>query len=140
MTPLTALRFQHPDLDARDAVPGLVISSKGGLALVSGDEAVRQSLMMLLSTVPGERVMRPDYGCPLHRLVFWPNDDTTAGLAMHYVRRAVERFEPRVELLHVDAAAGTDRPTHLELALAYRVRSSATVADLEITLDLQGTN
>ena len=43
--------------------------------------------------------MRPDYGCELHRLVFSPNDDTTAGLAIHYVRRALERWEPRVEVL-----------------------------------------
>jgi uncharacterized protein len=138
MTPVNALRFQHPDFDSGDVAPGLVVSPRGGLALVSGDEAVRQSLMLLLSTMPGERVMRPEYGCPLHRLVFWPNDDTTAGLAMHYVRRAVERFEPRVEVLHVDAAASAHRPSHLELVLAYRVRSSAVVGELEIALDLQG--
>ena len=67
--------------------------------MVEDDASIRQSLLLLLSTSPGERVMRPDYGCSLRRLVFAPNDDTTAGLAIHYVRQAVERWEPRVEIL-----------------------------------------
>ena len=41
--------------------------------------------------------MRPGYGCHLFRLAFAPNDDTTAGLAIHYVRQALERWEPRIE-------------------------------------------
>src|ERR1700709_1544794 len=77
----------------------------GGIALARDDEAVRQSIMMLLATIPGERVMRPEYGCPLHRVVFDPNDDTTAGLAIHYVRQAILRFEPRIEILRLDAGA-----------------------------------
>ena len=63
------------------------------MAFVSGCVllAVRQSILMLLSTRPGERVMPPDYGCPIHRLVFSPNDATTAGLAIHYVRHSLLR-------------------------------------------------
>ena len=56
-------------------------SARGRLAMVEGNAAVRQAIQMLLSTAPGERVMRPGYGCDLQRLVFAPNDDTTAGLA-----------------------------------------------------------
>ena len=54
-------------------------------SMIAGDAAIRQSIILLLTTTPGERVMRPDYGCPLHRLMFQPNDATTAGLAIHYV-------------------------------------------------------
>ena len=64
------------------AAVGLCLTAAGGAAMVAGDALIRQSLMLLLATVPGERVMRPDYGCPLDRLMFAPNDATTAGLAV----------------------------------------------------------
>ena len=140
MSPAGTLRFRHPDAGTGEEPAGLGLSARGGLALVGGDEAVRQSILMLLSTIPGERVMRPTYGCHLHRLVFWPNDDTTAGLAMHYVQQAVERFEPRVEVLRVDATRDPTRPERLNLVLAYKVRTSATVDDLVVTFDLQGSS
>ena len=49
--------------------------------MVQYNDSIRQAILLLFSTRPGERVMRPDYGCDIHRLVFSPNDDTTAGLA-----------------------------------------------------------
>ena len=133
---MTALRWAHPDLDATEK-PGFSLSARGRVAVVDGRAAIRQSLLMLLSTVPGERVMRPDYGCDLQRLLFWPNDATTAGLAIHYVRRAVERFEPRVEILTVDAVADRDRPEQLDVTVVYRIRSSRIVDTASFALDLQ---
>lgn len=111
---------------------GLSVTPSGGIALVRGDAAVRQSIILLLSTVPGERVMRPSYGCPLHRLVFDPNDETTAGLAIHYVRRALTRFEPRAEILHLRATADE---AALRIRLDYRVRASGGTDTLTLTLD-----
>jgi phage baseplate assembly protein W len=132
----TALRWAHPDLDAAEP-PGLSLSARGRVGVVSGRAAIRQSLLMLLSTVPGERVMRPDYGCDLQRLLFWPNDGTTAGLAIHYVRQAVERFEKRVEVLAVDAAADRDRADQLDVTLAYRIRANRAVESLTFAVGLQ---
>jgi phage baseplate assembly protein W len=129
--------FLHPDLDARAAV-GLVVTPQGRIALVEGAEAVRQALLLLLSTMPGERVMRPDYGCELHRLLFSPNDDTTAGLAIFYVRRAVERWEPRVELLRVDALRNSHRPELLDVILDYRIRATQHPQQLTFSLALTG--
>lgn len=117
---------------------GPAIGPGGGVAMVSGDAAVRQSLMLLLATLPGERVMRPDYGCPLHRIVFAPNDATTAGLAIHYVRQAVRRFEPRVDILHVAAGPAPDAPAELHLTLGYRVRESRREDALDLRIDLTG--
>lgn len=131
----STLRWAHPDLDA-ERKPGLSLNARGAVALASGREAVRQALLMLLSTAPGERVMRPDYGCDLQRLLFWPNDATTAGLAIHYVRRAVERFEPRVEILGVDAGADANRPDQLNVSLVYRIRATRQVEQLAFALDL----
>ena len=79
-----AWRFVHPDFDtAAPGSSGLQFLPNCGRAMVDGASAVRQSLMLLLSTQPGERIMRPEFGCDLYRLVFEPNDETTAGLAIH---------------------------------------------------------
>jgi phage baseplate assembly protein W len=106
--------------------------------MVAGEDSVRQAILLLLSTMPGERVMRPDYGCSLHELIFLPNDDTTAGLAIHYVRRAVERWEPRVEILRVDAGRNPEQPELLDVVLEYRVRATQRVEELSFSLNLRG--
>jgi len=82
--------------------------------------------------------MRPHYGCELKRLVFAPNDETTAGLAIHYVRRAVERWEPRVEILSVDAGGDPDAAGRLLIALEYRVRATSRTGRIVQPLDLTG--
>lgn len=138
MNPPRAWRFVHPDLDLPGGRFGVRTSPEGGVAMVEGDAAIRQGLLLLLSTAPGERVMRPDYGCELHRLAFSPNDGTTAGLAMHYVRRAITRWEPRVELLDVDADRHPGSPERLDVVVRYRVRSSGRVGSLTLSTNLMG--
>lgn len=115
---------------------GLALTAAGGVSMVDGDESIRQALLLLLSTTPGERLMRPGYGSYLHRLVFAPNDHTTAGLAIHYVRQAVQRWEPRVEIVDLDAAADPDVPTRLTVRLTYRVLGSLAVGTIDYPLDL----
>jgi len=115
-----------------------VAALTGAIELITGPAAVRQSIMMLLSTRPGERVMRPDYGCPLHRIVFSPNDATTAGLAIHYVRQALLRFEPRADILRIDAgpAENDAAGSMLAIRLDYRVRGTQQSDRIAFTLDL----
>lgn len=134
-----AWRFLHPDLDVTGIGPGgLHVSPSGGIAMVQEEASVRQAILLLLSTVPGERVMRPDYGSELHRLVFALNDDTTAGLAIHYVRRALERWEPRIDLLHLDANRSAEEPFRLDISLEYRVRTTRRTDRLLFGLELAG--
>jgi uncharacterized protein len=135
-----ALRFLHPDLDAPEMEAGLQITPAGGMAVASGAEAVRQSILILLSTIPGERVMRPDYGCNLHRLVFAPNDNTSAGLAIHYVRQAIERWEPRASIVRLDARRNEEAPERMDIILVYRVRTSGQTDSMTLTLDLMAGN
>ncbi|MEM7113192.1 MAG: GPW/gp25 family protein [Chloroflexota bacterium] len=134
-SPFRAWRFVHPDLDSGEG-SGIPISAQGGIGMVAGAASVRQALLLLLSTAPGERVMRPEYGCHIHRLVFSPNDDTTAGLAIHYVRRAVQRWEPRVDILKIDAFRHEDTPDRLNILLDYRVRATRQVEQLAFGLNL----
>jgi phage baseplate assembly protein W len=118
--------------------PGLRIAPTGGVEMVQGDASVRQAILLLLSTRPGERVMRPAYGCDLHRLVFSPNDATTAGLAVHYVRQALRRWEPRVDVVRIDAGPDSGRPELLRIVLDYEVRATRTSEQLTLELNLQG--
>jgi phage baseplate assembly protein W len=131
-----AWRFWLPDFDAGQHAPGLQLSAVGKIETVSGEESIRQSILLLLATAPGERVMHPDYGCNLHRLMFAPNDESTAGLAMHYVRQSIERFEPRVEILALDANRSEEQPELLEISLAYQVRATQQTGQVTFSLNL----
>ena len=131
-------RYLYPGLDAGEEFAGLHVTARGAIDLVTDNDAVRQAILLLLSTVPGERVMRPDYGCELHRLVFSPNDDTTAGLAIYYVRRALERWEPRIDILRLDAGRNPEEPQRLDIFLEYRVRATQRADALAFSLNLAG--
>ena len=130
-----ALRFVGAGFDP-GTHGGLSVTAAGGVATVEGDESIRQAILLLLSTTPGERIMRPAYGSRLHRLVFAPNDDTTAGLAIHYVRQALQRWEPRVDVLDVDARADPDQAWRLNIQLQYRVRASLNTGVVAYSIDL----
>lgn len=132
-----AWKFLHPDL-SREASTGLTLSPRGGITMVDDRESVGQAILLLLSTLPGERVMRPEYGCQLHRLVFSPNDGTTAGLAIHYVRQALDLWEPRIDVLHLDAGQVADYPEQLMISLAYQVRATQQRDTLTFFFNLAG--
>lgn len=138
-----AWRFVLPQLLLKDEThpwksAGLQVTPTGRIDMVEEDESVRQAILMLIETVPGERVMRPDYGCNLDRLMFAPNDETTAGLAIHYVRIALDRWEPRIDILGLDAQRDPTRPGELDILLDYRVRASRRVEQLRLPVDLAG--
>lgn len=131
-------KFVHPDLDAGEETTGFSLSPRGGIAMVDDQSSVRQAILLLLSTTPGERVMRPEYGCQLHRLVFSPNDETTAGLAIHYVRQALDRWEPRIEVLRLDAGRNPDQAEQLTIFLEYRVRATQQTDTVTLAFNLAG--
>ena len=145
--------FSRPELGSRQQAPKGLELMPTGFAMVDGPDSVRQALLLLLSTAPGERVMRPTFGCDLHRVVFSPNNDTTAGLAMHYVRQAIERWEPRVEVLRVDAGRRrtdsngsasqrfeTATDDRLYITVDYRLRLANRIDRITVSLDLtEGT-
>lgn len=90
----------------------------------AGDEAVRQSIWAILGTAPGERVMRPDFGCGIHDLVFTVLDTGTANAVAATVAEALADWEPRIDVLDVYAAPDADEPSRLLIEINYRVRAS----------------
>ncbi len=133
-----AWRFLYPGLDAADDFAGLSLTLRGRIEMVQDGDSVRQSILLLISTIPGERIMRPDYGCLIHRLMFSPNDDTTAGLAIYYVRRALEQWEPRIDILDLDANRNAENPERLDILLQYRVRATQRIESLALAFDVTG--
>ena len=135
----TAWRCLHPDLDRLEGEhSGLQISSTGGIDTVSEHASIRQAVLLLLSTSPGERIMRPRYGCELKRLIFAPNNDTTAGLAIHYVRQALRRWEPRINVTRVDANRYENDEGHLYIELDYQVRATGQEDSIIYRVNLNG--
>ena len=74
----------------------------GSIALSSGDRELEEAIALVLGTAPGERPMRPEYGCAIHDFVFAPADATTAGRIAYEVRASLERWEPRIEVTDVE--------------------------------------
>lgn len=87
-------------------------------------EDIRQSIWIILATSPGERVMRPDFGCGIHDLVFGVNNAATATAVTRAVREALATWEPRIDVLDAYAAPDPSRPNVLVIEIDYQVRST----------------
>ncbi|MGH3937299.1 MAG: GPW/gp25 family protein [Pseudonocardiaceae bacterium] len=94
------------------------------LLTASGDQAIRQSIWMILGTARGERVMRPDFGCDIHDFVFDVHDAGTAGTICEAVREALTRWEPRIDVLDVSTVPDTQVSNRVLIEINYQVRSS----------------
>lgn len=91
---------------------------RGAIDYRSGAEKVREALIVILRTEPGERVMRPAFGCGLRRFLAEPNTVATRARIARDVTRAIEAWEPRVHLRDVSVTAG-DEPSLVNLTVRY---------------------
>jgi hypothetical protein len=89
-----------------------------GLDYASGADKVQQSIALILETEPGERVMRPEFGCGLRRYLMKPNTVAVRALLRHDVEAALRQFEPRIDLTSVEVLAGED-PAQVDIHIAY---------------------
>ncbi|MEU6885636.1 GPW/gp25 family protein [Streptomyces viridosporus] len=96
-----------------------------GFGESSGPRKIQESIRLILGTQYGERVMRPDFGCNLKRLVFAPNNEATANLARYYVEEGLSRCEPRIELVDVTVTNDSVQAALL-IDISYRIRATAT--------------
>lgn len=100
------------------------IDGRGRIALARRERDIEQAIFIILATPLGQRILRPEFGCRLQELVFAPNDATTAGLAISYVEDALAQWEPRIEVLNVDAAPDPDAEERLLIHIDYEVRAT----------------
>lgn len=101
----------------------LRISPTGGIALVTGEREVEEAIHLVLATAPGERPMRPEFGCAIHDMVFAPINEATAGRIQHEVHTSLDRWEPRIEVHDVEVSAG-DEPGVLFIDVRYTIRGT----------------
>jgi phage baseplate assembly protein W len=100
------------------------IGPHGVLALVGEEKELEQSIEIILRTVPGQRVMRPDFGCYLQELTFAPNNTQTASQAERYVQEALDMWEPRIQLNSVRARRDGDGGERLLIHIDYEVKTT----------------
>src|SRR3954452_2281752 len=72
--------------------------ASGSVALATGDREIEQAIRLILGTAPGERPMRPEFGCAIHEHVFGAANAATAGQIAADVRAALGRWEPRIRV------------------------------------------
>jgi uncharacterized protein len=108
----------------------LAVGPDGGLRLAAGEASITQSIWLILSTAPGERVMNSEFGCGIQNLVFAPNTSATHAQVAHHVEESLLRFEPRIDVLDVRVETRGDLDNVLLVAIDYRVRENNALNNL----------
>ncbi len=98
------------------------LNDRDRMAMVEDDAKIRQSIYIIINTVPGERVMRPDFGCRIHELIFDPANEQTASTAERYVREALQRWEPRINIINVHVTPGGAQRAELMINIEYQIK------------------
>lgn len=116
----------------------LQISQQGGFALAHGVNDIEQAVRIILGTSPGERVMRPEFGCRIHELVFAPNNATTRRLLAYYVEEALDRWEPRITIREIIATTDPARDGALLVEIKYEIKDTHDERSIVYPFYLQG--
>jgi phage baseplate assembly protein W len=108
----------------------LQVDRRGGIALASDETDVEQAIELILATAPGERPMRPEFGCGVHDFVFDSIDANTIGQMELAIRDALDRWEPRVVVETVEFNLDEVADGRLIIDIGYRVRVTNTMRNL----------
>jgi phage baseplate assembly protein W len=108
----------------------LRVDRRGGIALSSGDDDVKEAITLILGTAPRERPMRPEFGCGIHNHVFESIDAYSLGKIEYEIRDALDRWEPRAEVLDVDIDLARADEGVLLIDISYVLRATNDVRNL----------
>ena len=102
------------------------VDPTGGIRMSSDQTEIEESIAIIIGTSPGERVMRPTFGCRIHELVFASNTPDTLGLARRYVEEALGMWEPRIDVVRTVVAADAAEADRgrLNIELTYSIRGT----------------
>lgn len=100
------------------------VGPQGGVLLAAEHNEIDQAIHIILSTSPGERVMRPTFGCRLHDLLFAPNNSHTAAQARRYVEEALGMWEPRINVRRIDVRPNEDADHCLVIEVEYEIKAT----------------
>ena len=108
----------------------LRVDSHGGLALSHQDQDVEEAIAVIIGTARGERPMRPEFGCGIHDYVFETIDARAVGRFEYEVRLALQRWEPRIDVLSVDVDTSVAERGELLIEILYSLRATNDVRNL----------
>ncbi|MBN1656888.1 MAG: GPW/gp25 family protein [Anaerolineae bacterium] len=133
-----AFRLRNREFLGQGLAFPLQIDPRGGIAIASGEHDIVQSIRIILETAPGERVMRPDFGCRAWELVFAPRNAATRALLVHYVEQALARWEPRIEVQEVRVLDDPSRDAAFLVEIDYRVLATHNERSIVYPFFLEG--
>ena len=108
----------------------LRVDGRGQVESAINEKSIADAVRLILGTAPGERVMRPDFGCAIHDLVFHPlNANTCSEISLH-VNQALTKWEPRIDNLKVRAYPDPGGDNTVLILIEYRVRSTNNLLNL----------
>ncbi|MCV2395217.1 GPW/gp25 family protein [Actinotalea sp. M2MS4P-6] len=102
----------------------LEVDHRGAIRLTEGSEELDRAIRVILLTAPGERLMRPQFGCRIWDLLFEPVTPNLLGLISQAVRDALAQWEPRVEVEDVRPVQDNDDSALVRIAIRYRVKTT----------------
>lgn len=108
----------------------LAVDQRGAITLVSGETDIAQAISIILATAPGERPMRPEFGCAVHDHLFDVLDASAFGAIESAVREAIERWEPRASVVAVDFDLSARHEGRLDIVLTYEIPEVPGVRNL----------
>ena len=106
----------------------LQVTPAGRIAQSRYEQRIEESIYLILSTSKGERVMLPDFGCGIHDLVFAPNSAATISSTVQSVRTALTKYEPRIDVLDINAEAQGENL--LLIRISYRIRANNAIGNM----------
>ncbi|MCZ7545573.1 MAG: GPW/gp25 family protein [Anaerolineae bacterium] len=106
------------------------LDAQNRIAMADNDADIRQAIYIILNTAPGERVMRPEFGCRIHELIFAPANTATAAMVERYVTEALGRWEPRVRVHNVTAVPGATEYGELLIEITYEIKDRHDVRSM----------
>jgi uncharacterized protein len=106
----------------------LQVTPSGRIAQSRYEQRIEESIYLILSTAKGERVMLPEFGCGIHDLVFAPNSAATISSTVQSVRTALIRYEPRIDVLDINAEAQGENL--LLIRISYRIRANNAIGNM----------
>jgi len=112
------------------AMPVTLDARTGRVLLTEYEIDIRQSILIILETSPGERVMRPSFGCGIHDMVFEALDSTTLQRIASVVDESLRRYEARIDVIGVDVDEAATAEGKLLVSVEYRVRKTNQIGNL----------
>ena len=115
----------------------LVATARGFITTSQDSENIKQSILIILQTAKGERIMLPNFGSDLNKLVFAPINETTLSLASFYAGNCLNEWEPRIIVDNIDTTVATQEKNCLLISIDYSIKEKNSPDNLVYPFYLQ---